>query len=84
MMEDEIYLELCVEVNDNNIIVNLPEIPQIQFEDDDLDYLFCYPDAVQNVTNEEQAEFWNSVIPELIRIRERKRDLYSDMNFQIA
>lgn len=79
-MEDEIILESCVEVLDDHIILRLPDC-DVKFSDVDLDDLFIYPENLITICDDDAISFWNDLIPHLIRVRERKRDLYYEMGF---
>ena len=77
---DEIVLDQVVDVWEDSITVRLPDMPSLFFTDDDLDGLFYSPEYLYTICDPEQAELWNSLIPDLIRIRERKRDLYDSFS----
>ena len=79
---EAIELDQIVDVFDNFVVINIPDIDPISFDDSELDFLFIHPERLSEiVNNEEHGNFWNSILPDVIRIREQKRELYAKMGF---
>ncbi len=79
-MSQDINLDLMVDVHDDHVVLHLPDFPSFPIYDRHLDDLFYYPEKLSEICLDEQKfMFWYNLIPNIIRIRERKRDLYYDM-----
>jgi len=74
-------IEQFIEVWPNSVTLHIPGLHVMRISDDDLDNMFYYPEKLYSSLNDEQIDFWHRTIPEIIRVRERKRDLYEDMGF---
>lgn len=74
-------IEQFIEVWPNSITLRIPGLHVMRLSDENLDRMFYYPENLYAGMNEEQVRFWHRTIPEIIRVRERKRDLYEDMGF---
>lgn len=73
-----------VDVYDSHIVFHVPGGNSLVLNDFQLEYLFDYPEEViECCDNEAEAESLNMIIPDLLRVRNRKRDLYIDMGFSV-
>ncbi len=80
MAQDFSNLELMVEVEEDHVVLSLPDMPCIAIKDSYLDELFYYPEKLSEMClDDSKFLFWHNLIPNIIRVRERKRDLYFDM-----
>lgn len=79
----EIYLDQITQVFEDRIILNLPEVESITFTDDDLDNLYLNPNLIYTICDNEQSEFWSEMIPQIVRIREEKREFYQNCKLNI-
>ena len=81
MSEDieEFYLESLVDVYEDSVTLNLPEMNSINMSDDELDTIFYHPEIMFNQFEYDVAMFWVDLIPHIFRIRQNKRDLYFEM-----
>ena len=76
---EECYLESCVDVYEDSVTLNLPDMNSINMSDDELDTIFYHPELLFERVPRESAIFWAELIPHVFRVRQNKRDLYFDM-----
>ena len=81
-LEESFPLDLMVDVDNIYTTIKLPDLPEIKLDDTTLEYFFNYPEAVEELCkDEEKSEFWNSIIPHVLRIRNVKREFYAEAGF---
>lgn len=72
-------LDQMVEVHSDHVIVTLPEVPSFKVTDDALQLMFDYPDRFKDDSS--GHALLAKLAPEIMRIRNQKRELYSEMGF---
>ena len=78
----EFFYDLTDDFDNDEVHSEIPDYTPIVFSDSALEELFFYPESLEDFCDQEGCDFWQEVIPNLFRIRERKRDLYADMGFK--
>lgn len=82
MVEKTEMIRLMVDVGPDYVVCSFPGLDSIRFIDSDLENLFNYPELLEGFCTEEQCEFWEDVIPHILRVRNQKRDLYKYLGFE--
>ena len=77
---ESIELDQIVDVWDDSITLRLPEGLPIVIKDKELMFLFEHPEAVAEIAPDNH-ELINSLVPNLLRIRNQKRLLYKELGF---
>ncbi len=77
-------LDQLVDVYEDSVVFHIPNGSPIIFDDISLENLFDYPEILyENCESQNVAEFLEEVIPHIMRIRNRKRDLYAELGFYV-
>lgn len=82
--EKALGIEQYIDVGSDYVVLHFPDMRSTYLTDDALYEMFIYPENLYAVLEPDQIRFWHTTIPEIIRVRERKRDLYEDMGFVLS
>lgn len=79
---EAVALDQIVDVHSDCVTVKLPNLNALVISDRELDYLFNHPEAMVGILEEpEKIEFFVSLIPNVLRIRNLKREMYESLGF---
>lgn len=79
-----VTLDQLIDVYEDSVIFHVPNGDPIIFDDLSLEHLFDYPEFLyEHCSSQSLAGFLEEVIPHIMRIRNRKRDLYAELGFYV-
>jgi len=76
------HLDQIIDVYEDCVTVRLPDLNAFVMKDNELDYLFNHPEKLSEIIdNQETINFLSALIPNILRVRNLKREIYRDLGF---
>jgi hypothetical protein len=76
------HLDQIIDVHEDCVTVRLPDLNAFVMTDNELNYLFNHPEKLGEIVEDyETIKFLSALIPNILRVRNLKREIYTNLGF---